>query len=341
MRKGNNMNILIVDDSALLRGILREFLEKEKDLTIVGEATNGEKAIAATRALNPDLIIMDVNMPVMDGIEATRQIMKQNPTPVLVFSAETDAERGFEAMEKGAIEILRKPPIDRLNDPAFHNMFVELIRTVAGKKKAISRKRSVDEPERHKPRRRAFSLLVIGASTGGPVVVRDILKALPSDFPLPVAIVQHLEMGFEGGYVEWLNENSAISVVLAKDEGTFASGTAVVAPADYHLRCTPKGYTLDKGEKVLNQRPSVDILFSSAADVYTDEVLGVLLTGMGRDGANGCVAIKANGGYTICQDETSAAIFGMPKAAIELKGASEVLSSEAIIRFLHDVSGNK
>ncbi len=332
------MKVLLADDSALLRGILREVLGREPDITIVGEATNGEKAIQQTIELKPDLIIMDVNMPVINGIEATKHIMEHTPTPVLVFTSEVEADKSFDAIEYGAIEILKKPPIDQLNDPAFYAVFIERIRTLAQKKRGIAAEKGSESTDMQGAQKRKFSFIVFGASTGGPVVVRELLHALPEDFPIPVAVVQHLESGFDGGYADWLNEDANITVTLANERGRLLPGTAVIAPSDYHLRCTRNGYILDKGEKVLNQRPSVDVLFSSAADVYGAGTLGILLTGMGRDGANGCVAIKANGGFTICQDQNTSAIFGMPKAAIELKGASRVMPLSGIVRFLKELS---
>lgn len=331
------MRILLVDDSALLRGIIREVLSAESDMEIAGEATNGQKAVQLARELKPDLIIMDVNMPVMDGIEATKLIMEQVPTPVLVFTSEADAEKGFEAIESGAIEILKKPPIDQLNDKLFSKIFLDKIRAL-GRKKARGRNEFESTERLPESKKRAFSIVVIGASTGGPVAVRNLLKTLPKNFPCGLAVVQHLESGFDAGYVDWLNEAAAVDIVLAGEEGRFEPATVVVAPADYHMRCASGGYVLDKGGKVLNQRPSVNVLFSSAAERYGAGVLGILLTGMGRDGADGCVAIKANGGYTICQDESSSAIFGMPKAAIEVNGASKVLALEDIARFLQRVT---
>ncbi len=331
------MNILIADDSALMRGIIREVLKKESDLTIVGEATNGEKAVGKSRELKPDLIIMDVNMPVMDGIEATKIIMEENPVPVLVFTSEVDVEKAFEAIESGAVEILKKPPIDQLNDPVFSKLFIDKIRALA-KNRPLSKAAKVEPVKIEEKSKRIFSLIAIGASTGGPVAVREVLKALPQNYPIPIALVQHLEEGFDGGYVDWLDEASKVNVLLASEQGSFSSNTVIVAPADYHLRCTREGYILNQKEKVRNQRPAVDVLFSSAAEIYGQKVLGVLLTGMGRDGADGCVAIKANGGFTLCQDEATSAIYGMPKAAIELKGASKVLSLGAIAQFLVDLS---
>jgi two-component system chemotaxis response regulator CheB len=331
------MKILLADDSALLRGIIRELLSEEDDLEIVCEVTNGAVAYEKTRELQPDLVIMDVNMPVMDGIEASKLIMRQNPTPILVFTSEVDAEKGFEAIENGAIEIVKKPPIDQLSDEVFAGIFINKIRTLAKSRphaKTTTPEISVPVPERI----RKFSLVVIGASTGGPLAVRTVLSALQPDFPSGIAIVQHLESGFDQGYAEWLNEAADIPVGLAHKQGSFAPGTAVVAPADFHIRCTDQGYVLDQGEKVLNQRPSVDVLFSTAAEVYGRNVLGILLTGMGRDGADGCAAIKANNGLTICQDEATSAIFGMPKAAIELNAAGKVLSLKEIGLFLRRLS---
>ncbi len=331
------MNILLADDSALLRGIIRELLKEEDDLQIVCEVTNGAAACEKARELQPDLIIMDVNMPVMDGIEASKLITEERPTPILVFTSEVDAEKGFEAIESGAVEILKKPPIDQLNDEVFAGIFINKIRTLAKssqKIKTVAPGPSVSMPEKS----RSFLIVVIGASTGGPLAVRTVLHELRADFPIGIAIVQHLESGFDQGYAEWLNEAAGVRVQLAQKQGEFTPGTAVVAPADFHMRCTARGYVLDQGEKVLNQRPSVDVLFSTAAEVYGRNVLGVLLTGMGRDGADGCAAIRANNGFTICQDEASSAIFGMPKAAIELNAASRILPLKEIGLYLQRVT---
>ena len=327
------MKILIVDDSAVIRSILKQILENDKSITIVGEASNGKKAVDMAEELNPDLIIMDLNMPVLNGIEATQQIMKKSPTPILIFSGEVDAHSGFDAIQKGAVEILKKPDFHDINEPEFVNSFIQRIKELekvhsATTKKKYSAQKACEDDNA------SYKICLIGASTGGPVAIKKILTDLPADFPLGIAIVQHLEKGFEEGYTEWLNDQSKLTVRLAKINDMPKPGEVIVSPVDVHLVLNGNSFTYNDGPPVLNQKPSVDILFKSAAKSYGNKVLAVLLTGMGKDGGEGCVAIKEKCGFTVVQDEETSTIFGMPQAAIELGGASVVLPLNEIAEFL-------
>lgn len=317
------MRVLLVDDSALIRGILKEAFTGDTEISIVGEAMNGEKAIAEVHRLSPDLVIMDINMPVMDGIRATERIMSEHPVPVLVFSTEVDANLGYRACQAGAVDVLRKPDIGRLNDGAFIVRFRELLLSVG---RGRSRGSRTPPAGGGRPARRAESarLIVMGASTGGPIAVRTILAALKRDVPVPIALVQHLESGFERGYVEWLNEATELNVALVTRSTMMRSGTVYVAPPERHLLVDGESVVLDDGPPVLNQRPSVNRLFGSAAANYRAALLGVLLTGMGTDGAEGCRDIVRGGGTTVVEARSTAAIFGMPRAAIEIGAASVV-----------------
>lgn len=318
------MRILIADDSALMRSILKRMLQFEADFVLAGEASNGLQAVELSRTASPDLIVMDIDMPLMNGLEATRKIMSENPLPILIFSNAVGPDTVYEAMASGAIEAMQKPDMDRFNEPAFYADFLKKLRTLA-KARPYPRRAAASDGGRDR-----FRLLVMGASTGGPAAVREILSKLPADFPLPIALVQHMETGFDVGYVRWLGDGTTLPVRLAERDVAMEPGVVWAAPVDRHIRIDRHAarptLILDDGAKVLNQRPSVDVLFTSAAEALGDRVAGVLLTGMGRDGARGCLSIVEKGGITLVQDEATSAIFGMPKSAIELGAASRVLA---------------
>ncbi len=333
------MRILIVDDSALIRSILKGMLAMEDGLTVAAEGANGMQALTLNRSLEPDLIIMDIQMPVMDGLAATRRIMAEKPTPILIFSNELDAGTGYEALKSGAVEVIKKPDMDQFNEPAFQEGFFRRIRAAAAAKVL-----SGPTPEGSAvsgPGRRGYKLLVMGASTGGPLAVKAVLQHLPANFPLGIALVQHMEAGFDQGYARWLNDFTPLTVRLAETEEPVHPGVVCIAPVDHHLIVRGDRLVLNNGPKVLNQKPSVDALFSSAAESYGDRLIGVLLTGMGKDGADGCAAIVSRQGVTLVQDEASSAIFGMPKAAIERGAATRILPLDKIPEHLLQLAGVK
>jgi two-component system chemotaxis response regulator CheB len=327
------MRVLLVDDSAIVRGILTEALV-QAGFEVVGQASGGARAVELAAELRPDLVIMDINMPVMDGLTATRHIMDRSPVPILIFSSEVGARTGFEAVSCGAVDIMRKPSVTELNDPAFSRVFLERVRAIAGgKRTAVPAARNA-KPEDAKAPAGGYAVVVMGASTGGPLAVRQVLEALPADFPLGIAVVQHMEDGFDRGYADWLAERTALKVRLAKAGDALTRGEVLVAPVGKHLRLRGSDVALDDGPRVLNQKPSVDVLFRTASESHGTRTLGVLLTGMGRDGAEGCREIVRRGGRTLVQDEATSAIFGMPRAAIEMQGATEVLALDQIGRRL-------
>jgi len=336
------MKLLIVDDSALMRGIVKEVISQRDTIEVVGEAANGLAGYEMSLSLKPDVIVMDINMPVMNGLEATRRIMAEEPVPIIIFSSAVDAAVSFEAVAAGAFGVLKKPDIDQLSDPAFANSFLDTVESAGKSKKrrsygAADFSFGADNGKRAEPfslqqdtppaiQRTGFSAVVLGASTGGPVAVRNVLSALPGDFPLGIAVVQHLEEGFDEGYAQWLDEGCSLKVRLSAGvPEPFLPGTVVIAQVNRHLVVADGKLTTDDGPRVLNQKPAVDVLFESAAEWYGTRVIGILLTGMGRDGAAGCKKIRDKGGYTLVQDQATSAIFSMPKTAIELGGASEVL----------------
>lgn len=333
------MRILIVDDSALARGIMKKALEDE-GFQVVGQASNGQMGVDLARDLNPDLVIMDINMPVMNGLVATREIMATHPAPIIVFSTELDAMNSFEAVASGAVDIMHKPAISDYNNPVFFAEFKKKILAVSSASmERVSGPRNSTAMPAMQGGIVPYRFVVMGASTGGPAAVLEILSALPAGFPLGIVLVQHLEAGFDTSYAEWLQGQTKLKVFLAAAGALPEAGEVLVAPVGMHLRVEGNELVLDDGAPVNNQKPAVDVLFSSAANAFGKRVLGVLLTGMGVDGAQGCADILRNGGHTLVQDRDSSAIFGMPKAAIERHGASEVLALSAFADRLCALAG--
>jgi two-component system chemotaxis response regulator CheB len=329
------MRILIVDDSILVRGILRSLIESLDGFEVIGEASNGSKGVEAVSRLKPDLLIMDVNMPIMDGIEATEIIMRETPLPILIFTSEDILDVGYKALAKGALEVVPKPDIDKINSEEFKKDFTLILNNAVRfgqlRMGLLARAGGNETPSHSKqPVTSSCRLVAIGASTGGPTAVRTVLSALPANFPVPIIVSQHIEIGFDKGYAQWLNESTPLTVRLAENGDTLEKGLILVAPATHHIVCRGNAVYCDDGPRVDNQKPSVDKMFISASQNFGAGLLGVLLTGMGRDGARGCVEILKNGGHTLVQDENSSMIFGMPRAAIESKGASQVLALTAI-----------
>lgn len=328
------IRVLIADDSSLTRTILAEIFAATEDIRVVGEARDGHEAVIETERHRPDLIVMDILMPVMDGLAAIEEIMSRWPTPILVLSATVDdreVDRAFAAIKKGALDVLAKPSAAELVFPSgFAAALVDKVRL-------LSRIRVIRHPARVRrevePVRACEggrTILAIGASTGGPKAVMGIVQRLPSNFPGTVFIVQHIASGFAKGFAEWLNRESRIRVRVAADEDECLPGEVYVAPTDIHMTVQGGRVRLEKGEPVNSCLPSIDVLFRSLAEDGGAHVVGVLLTGMGRDGAQGLRMIKERGGATIVQDEQSSVVFGMPKAAINMNAADRVLPLEEI-----------
>jgi two-component system chemotaxis response regulator CheB len=356
------LRILVVDDSVLVRRLLRELLEGEPDVQVVGEAADGREALAMVPELRPDLITLDVRMPVMDGVETTRQIMAYHPTPILILTTSLssyDVDITFQMLGAGALDVMEKPP---LGDPAaVERSRLALLRKLRllARVKVVThlrgrRGKARSEPEELRkpvpavtPRPQAlsaargpashiplltsqFPVVAIGASTGGPRVIRQILAGLPVDFPAAVLVVQHIAQGFSAGMAEWLAESVALPVSLAAEGSALQPGQVLVAPDRYDLLVRGDGTLHLSGLPLLLQRPAIDIAMQSLAAFYGPAAIGVLLTGMGRDGARGLQAIRRAGGYTIAQDAASCTIYGMPRAAMELGAAEDVLPPSQI-----------
>ena len=329
------IRVLLADDSTLVRAILKDVLGSAGDMTVVGEAVNGVEAVALNEALRPDIIIMDILMPVMGGLEATETIMAKRPAPILILSAtldDRDVKLAFTAIKKGALDVMGKPALAAdVNQGEFVARLLEKIRLLARIKVIhhIQRRREPDAVAVQKlPANR--SILAIGASTGGPKAVLSILKTLPAGFNGAVFVVQHISSGFAHGFAHWLDIECQLPVRLAEAGDQPLRGEVLVAPTDCQMRLENGVIRVLDAPAVNCCRPSIDVFFSSLAADRGRDTVGVLLTGMGRDGAQGLAEIRNSGGFTIVQDEKSCVVFGMPKAAIALNAAEAVLSLEAI-----------
>ncbi len=345
------IRVLIVDDSNITRDILKKLLEIDSAIRVVGMAENGKKAIELTRTLKPGVIIMDINMPVMNGFEATEQIMAYYPTPILILSSVIDKEgiyTTFNALAAGAIDVMEKPSL--LPNASWNGIGEMLVRKlkfisrvkvvthIKGKVKELYRRPAPVSPI--KPN--AHEIIGIGASTGGPSVVMHILKNIPQDYEQGVIVVQHMAEGFISGFAEWLRNACKVKVKLARDGEKIEKGQVLVAPDGFHTVISHKKTVgLIPGNQVNGVKPSIDILFDSIADAYGENAVGVLLTGMGADGAEGLKRIKDKGGVTIAQSENTCAVFGMPRVAIEKGAASKVLSVDEIIHTLNTLHNAK
>ena len=339
------IKVLVVEDSPVLQEFLIHIISSDPTMHVIGVANNGEEALEAVRSKKPDIITMDIHMPKMDGLEATRRIMETHPTPIVVVSGSSNAqevEPTFRAMEAGALAVVQRP---RGNDHPAHEasakVLVETVKLMSEVKvvRRWSRARGKQavvpeavELERI-PRQPSteIKLVAIGASTGGPQVIQTILARLASRFPVPIVIVQHMAPGFIQGFADWLCQASRFPVQLAAHGQVLQPGHAYLAPDGFQMR-VESGYriALSSDGPENGPRPSVSHLFRSVATVYGKKAVGVLLTGMGKDGAQELKLIKEQGAITLVQDKESSVVHGMPGEAIKIDASTYVLSPESI-----------
>jgi two-component system chemotaxis response regulator CheB len=331
------IRVLVADDSQLFRELLTRVIALDPGFTVVARAADGNAAAALALVHRPDVITMDLTMPQADGFAGIARIMAEAPTPILVLTANRTERVGFKALSLGALDILEKPAATDDLD-AYGAVLRNRLRLLAGVR-VIRHVRGLQAQGTVRPAHRARSALVVmGASLGGPNALATILKALPSGFPAPIAVVQHIAEGFTEGLASWLSQEGPLEVAVARDGDPLRAGRVLLAPTGSHLLVGLREVRLSRADPIDTFRPSVTPLFQSAAQAFGPRACGVLLTGMGRDGAAGLLTLKVAGGPTLVQDEASSAVFGMPRAAIELKAVDRVLPLEEIPRALEDLT---
>lgn len=332
------LRVLVVEDSPTTRRMLVHLINRSPDMEVVGEATDGSEALDLTNKLNPDLILMDVVMPQMDGLEATRQIMQIRPIPVVLVSTTlgpSEADIAFKAIKAGALTILQKPGAK--SSAGEIAQFLSTLRAMAGVQVIHhwNYSRAVPSTTSKPLTMAAPQIVAVAASTGGPAALSEIIWNLPPNFPLPIVIVQHITADFVPSMVSWLNHISKLPVQIASHGKPVMPGVIYVAPGSGHLTISSQ-HTFVISQLPTNARfmPSGDILLGSVAQVYKEHAIGIVLTGMGDDGAHGLQAMKHAGAFTIAQDEASSVVFGMPCEAIRLGAARQVLALSKIAPIL-------
>ncbi len=336
------IKVLVVDDSAFMRKALSSMLQEDPEIKVVGTARDGMEAIQMIRDLKPDVVTMDVEMPRMDGITALKEIMSKNPVPVIMVSSLTTegAKVTLEALELGAIDFIPKNLAElSVNIVKIKGMLVEKIKTI-GKRGVVKRKvvpRPAEVPKIEPPKvrvttERKVGLVSIGTSTGGPKALQEIIPKLPKDFPVPIVIAQHMPPNFTRPFAERLDQLSQLSVKEAEEGETIKPGIVYIAPGRGHMRLKRRGIetyiSISEDREEFIYRPSVDALMISVAECFPGRSLGVILTGMGNDGAHGCKKIKESGGRVFAQNEETCVVYGMPRAVVELGVADKVVPLE-------------
>lgn len=336
MKSEKKLKVLIVEDSLTAQKMLVSILERDAEIEVVGVASDGKEALTLLGTLDPDVITMDIHMPGMNGLDVTRQIMETRPIPIIVVSASClvhDVGRAFKLIEAGALTAVPKPLTSTSCDfAAMSKRLVQTVKDMAGVK--VVRRWPKAKPKGKTVGTAQFGhidVVGIGASTGGPTVIHQILKDLPQDFPIPIIVVQHIAPGFGPGMVDWLSKTLKLKIKLAEQDEVIKAGVVYLGQDDKHLSVAKNGrLTLSSEEPDFGHRPSVGRLFRSLADNYQARAAGIILTGMGKDGAAELLAMKEKGALTIAQDKESSVVHGMPGEAIKLGAPRMVLSPEAI-----------
>lgn len=328
------IKVLVVDDSAFMRGVLVRKIESDRRFKVVDTAANGREAIDKTLALKPDVVTLDVDMPVMNGIEALKEIVRQSQAAVLMVSARTEAGAAvtLEALSLGAVDFIPKSRgTERIHDKllAAAEARSNRSRAQASRPATIARV-APPQPRLAGGAAARAKICIIGSSTGGPQALKAVLTQLPDNLPVPVVVAQHMPPQFTKALAQRLNELCKAKVVEASDGDALTRGVVYVSPGGMQTRVTASGLKVapDQGESLY--KPSVDVLAESARSAFGKNVLGVMLTGMGADGANEFVKLRKLGGHIIAQDQASCVVYGMPRSLVEAGGADEVLPLDQI-----------
>ena len=331
--------VLVVDDSPLMCKILTNIVNCDPQMIVAAVANDGKEAVDLVPRLKPDIITMDMDMPVMDGLEATKQIMASNPTPILIVAStvfKAGMEKVFKAISYGALDVIDKKELELVGQKKSGEALIAKIKFLTGVRVVerhlgkLRKERSVVDLKAS-TKEVSDRIVAVVASTGGPQALLEVLKRLPEDFPCGIVIVQHITSGFLSGLVDWLAKECKIKVKIGEDLEEIRPGVAYMAPDNFQMRVEESGkISLSNEPAQGGHRPSGDVLLESVARIYGKGSVAAILTGMGRDGAMGMKAIKQFYGKTIAQNEKSCVVFGMPKAAVEMNVIDKVLPLERI-----------
>lgn len=345
---------MIVEDSLVVRQLLTHIVGRDPRFVVAAAVASAEEALAEIGRVKPDVISMDIRLPGIDGLEATRRIMSEHPTPIVVIADAVEDQSlkiSMNALRAGALSVVEKPVgvasgcYERLAETITTQLFIMSSVPVIRRRNIGASLAPPPAPGPAPSRGGVFrkaSYVALAASTGGPPALAKVLEALPPDFPAPVFIVQHMGAAFMEGFASWLNGLSPLDVGLAKEGELPRGGRAYVAPGDRHLVLDANGIIrLSSEPPVGGQRPSANMLISSLARRAGSSTVGVLLTGMGEDGANGLLELRNAGGYTIAEHQSTAVVYGMPAVAVRLRAAREVLPLEAIGRRIAQLAEGK
>lgn len=343
------IRVLVVDDSAFMRKLITEIINGDPELKVAGYARNGRDALNKLAKLEVDVVTLDVEMPVMDGLETLQQIMENNPLPVIMLSSRTrqGSETTMQALALGAVDFISKPsgPVS-LDLDAIATEITDKVRLAASARLSIpdaKRRTLITKPPRlpvfsNPPAGAAEKLVIIGSSTGGPKALEGVLASIPANLPAGIVIVQHMPKEFTKSFADRLNSLFPFPVKEASDRDLVENGKVLVAPGDYHLTISSdRRVKLNQDERVMFLRPAIDVTMEGLPAVYGKKVIGVILTGMGRDGAKGMAEIKKAGGITIAQDKGTSTIYSMPRVVAEEGNADYILPLDQIGRVITEL----
>lgn len=344
----NKLKILIVDDSQTDAAILKHLFTSESDMQVVGHAINGLDALQKIDALKPDIVTMDLLMPVMDGFTAIEKIMTTKPIPIVVISSvldDTSIDASFRAIEAGALYVLDKPRDITSNEfITTKQFFLDIIRTMSEVNVVKKRPYLLNTTKQIPPVIRPFKdfdLLAIGASAGGPQAITKILSAIDKNFPIPIVVTQHMSAGFIMGFANWLNNKTQLTVKVVENNELLLSGFVYIAPDNLHFKIvrTDNKYAalLDSSPLVSGFRPSINVMIESVANATNGCAIGLLLSGMGEDGAKGLLALHKLHGHTIIQDAASSVVFGIASVAQNINAVDIVLELDKIAPYLNQL----